>query len=216
MGRPVEIEFAMEIKNKEYAQFYLLQIRPIVDNKSTLRGDLSEINKDEAVLFSKSALGHGIYEDIHDIVYVKTKSFNAANNTSIANEIEIINRSFSERDRTYMLIGPGRWGSSDPWLGIPVKWAYISQAQIMVELGLENYRVEPSQGTHFFQNLTSFGVGYITLAPYLNKEEILDMDYLDSQSAVYETQFIRHIHLERPLIVKIDGRKGYGIVEKPR
>ncbi len=215
MGRPVEIEFAMDIKDREEARFYLLQIRPIVDNKATLNTDLSKIDKNKAILFSKSALGHGIYEDIHDIVYVKTESFNAANNATTANEIEIVNRRFVEQDRNYVLIGPGRWGSSDPWLGIPVKWAFISQAQIAVELGLENYRVEPSQGTHFFQNLTSFGAGYITLAPYLNQEEMLDMDYLNAQPAVYETQFIRHIHSESPILVKIDGRKGYGIVEKP-
>ena len=215
MGRPVEIEFAMDIKDKEQALFYLLQIRPIVDNKVALTADLSKMDKSKAILYSKTALGHGIYEDIRDLVYVKTESFNASNNTLIANEIEVVNRSFAEQDKSYILIGPGRWGSSDPWLGIPVKWPFISQAQIMVELGLENYRVEPSQGTHFFQNLTSFGVGYLTLAPYLNEDETLDINYLNALPAVYETQFIRHIHFESPLMVKIDGRKGYGIVEKP-
>lgn len=215
MGRPVEIEFAMDIKDKQQARFYLLQIRPIVDKKATMAADLRKIDKSKAILYSQTALGHGIYDDMHDIVYVKTESFNAANNAIIANEIEGVNQYFAEQGKNYILIGPGRWGSSDPWLGIPVKWPFISQAQIMVELGLKNYRVEPSQGTHFFQNLTSFGVGYLTLAPFLNEEEVLDIDYLNSQPAIYETQYIRHVRFELPVIVKIDGRKGYGVVEKP-
>ena len=216
MGRSIEIEFAMNIHDKENAKFYLLQIRPIVDNKLSIEADLSHIDKSKAVFYSKNVLGHGIYNDIHDIIYIKTETFNAINNSLIASEIEAINNQFVKQGKNYVLIGPGRWGSSDPWLGVPVKWTFISQAQIVVELGLENYRVEPSQGSHFFQNLTSFGVAYITLAPYLNHDEMLDMNYLNSQPAVYETEFIRHIHFDSPLTALIDGRKGCGVLEKPQ
>lgn len=215
MGRPVEIEFAMDIKDRENAEFYLLQIRPIVDNKLSLNDDLSKIDKSETIFYSTNSLGHGLHQGLQDIIYVKTTGFNPANNGSIATEIEKLNKTFIELDKNYILIGPGRWGSSDPWLGIPVKWAFISQAQIVVELGLDNYRVEPSQGSHFFQNLTSFGVAYISLIPYLNKAEFIDNDFLDRQKSVYENEFIRHIHFDFPLSVKIDGRTGIGVVLKP-
>lgn len=215
MGRPIEIEFAVNIRDKDDAQFYLLQIRPIVDNKLSLETDLQDIDKKKLILFSENALGHGIYSDIQDIVYVKTENYNAANNAKIADEIEQMNKKLNEQEKNYALIGPGRWGSSDPWLGIPVKWTFISQAQVIVELVLDNYRVEPSQGSHFFQNLTSFGAAYLTLSPSLNKEELWNLDFLNAQPADYESEYIRLVHFESPVVAKIDGRKGYGVIEKP-
>lgn len=215
MGRPVEIEFAVNVKNQKEGAFYLLQIRPIVDTREMVSEDLSKIEKKEMILYSESALGNGISNDVYDVVYVKTESYNAANNSLVAREIEKLNKTFSESDRNYILVGPGRWGSSDPWLGIPVKWPHISQARVIVESGLENYRVEPSQGTHFFQNLTSFGVGYFTINPFLKDGGFFDEAFLNAQPAAYETDFIRHVQFDSPLTIIINGKKKIGAVLKP-
>lgn len=215
MGRPVEIEFAVNVKNQKEGAFYLLQIRPIVDTREMVSEDLSKIEKKEMILYSESALGNGISNDVYDVVYVKTESYNAANNSLVAREIEKLNKTFSESDRNYILVGPGRWGSSDPWLGIPVKWPHISQARVIVESGLENYRVEPSQGTHFFQNLTSLGVGYFTINPFLENGGFFDEEFLNAQPATYETDFIRHVHFDSPLTIIINGKKKTGVVLKP-
>jgi len=215
MGRPVEIEFAVDIKDQKNASFYVLQIRPIVDSKEVVNDDLSKINVKDTILFSKNALGNGIINDINDIVYIKTDIFNASNNPVIAREIEQINAAFAKNDRNYILVGPGRWGSSDPWLGIPVKWTHISQARLIVESGLENYRIEPSQGTHFFQNLTSFGVGYFTVNPFLENDGFFDEEFLNSKPAVFESNFIRHVHFVNPILIKINGKKRMGVVKKP-
>jgi hypothetical protein len=146
---------------------------------------------------------------------VKTEKFNAANNTSIVNEIDVLNAEFLEKEKNYILVGPGRWGSSDPWLGIPVKWPQISNARVLVELTLNNYKIEPSQGTHFFQNLTSFGVGYFSINPYVSNEGLFDEDYLNEQPAVFETEYIRHVQFDSPMIIKINGKKNIGAVLKP-
>lgn len=215
MGRPVEIEFAVNVKNQKEGAFYLLQVRPIVDSREMVSEDLSKIEKKGMILYSESALGNGISNDVFDVVYVKTESYNAANNLLVAREIEKLNKIFSESDRNYILVGPGRWGSSDPWLGIPVKWPHISQARVIVESGLENYRVEPSQGTHFFQNLTSFGVGYFTINPFLKDGGFFDEAFLNAQPAAYETDFIRHVQFDSPLTVIINGKKKIGAVLKP-
>jgi len=215
MGRPVEIEFAVNIKDQKKGAFYLLQIRPIVEGREMVSEDLSKIEKTQTILYSESALGNGISNDVYDVVYVKTESFDAANNSLTAREIEKLNRTFIDSDRNYILIGPGRWGSSDPWLGIPVKWPHISQARLIVEAGLESYRVEPSQGAHFFQNLTSFGVGYFTIHPFLEDGGFFDEAFLNAQPAAYETDFIRHVHFDYPITIKINGRKKTGVVMKP-
>jgi hypothetical protein len=217
MGRPVEIELAVNLEKKAdktvEGVFYLLQIRPIVDSKEMMEEDLSRIRETDTLLYSKQALGHGITTDVQDIVYVKTGSFNAARNPEIMAEIDRINRQLVKENRTYVLIGPGRWGSSDPWLGIPVRWPQISNARVIVELGLENYRIEPSQGTHFFHNLTSFGVGYFTINPYLS-DGYFDEAFLNAQPAVEETDYLRHVRFEQPVSIKIDGKKSLGVVMK--
>lgn len=214
MGRAIEIEFAVDIKSKEEAAFYLLQVRPIVQNREVLTEDLSLIPEEDTVLVSTNALGNGIVDDVYDIVYVKTEGFNASNNQFVAYEIEKLNKQFTEEDRGYILVGPGRWGSSDYWLGIPVKWPHVSNARLLVESGLENYRIEPSQGTHFFQNLTSFGVGYFTVNPYQEGDGVFDEAFLNSQPAVFESQYLRHVRFSSPLIIKINGKKKYGVVLK--
>ena len=218
MRRPVEIEFACNLSGQGQnttGDFYLLQIRPIVDSKQVLDEDLAAIPDEQCLLRSHNSLGHGISEDVLDVVYVKTDDdFTAANNPQIAVEIEQINRHFLDNDKNYILIGPGRWGSSDYWLGIPVKWPHISAARVIVEAGLKNYHVDPSQGTHFFQNLTSFGVGYFTINTYTG-DGILQRDVLDAMPAVEETQYVRHVRFERPLKIMMDGKKQHGVVLLP-
>ncbi len=213
MRRPVEIEFAANLNDDRTGTFYLLQIRPIVDCKKMLEEDLSTIPDEDVIIRSNNSLGHGIMDEMQDLVYVKTDGYSASNNQLIAYDIEKLNAEFLREGKNYILVGPGRWGSSDTWLGIPVKWPHISAARVIVEAGLTNYRVDPSQGTHFFQNLTSFGVGYFTVNAYRN-DGIYDQAYLDSLPAEHETKFLRHIHFDRPLVVKMDGKKNIGVVMK--
>ena len=213
MRRPVEIEFAANLNDDRTGTFYLLQIRPIVDCKKMLEEDLSTIPDEDVIIRSNNSLGHGIMDEMQDLVYVKTDGYSASNNQLIAYDIEKLNAEFLREGKNYILVGPGRWGSSDTWLGIPVKWPHISAARVIVEAGLTNYRVDPSQGTHFFQNLTSFGVGYFTVNAYRN-DGIYDQAYLNSLPAVHETKFLRHIHFDRPLVVKMDGKKNIGVVMK--
>ena len=212
MKRPVEIEFACNINDDRTGELYLLQIRPIVDSKQVLDEDLAAIPDEQCLLRSHNSLGHGISEDVYDVVYVKTDDeFTAANNPYIADDIERLNRQFLADDKNYVLIGPGRWGSSDYWLGIPVKWPHISAARVIVEQGLKNYHVDPSQGTHFFQNLTSFGVGYFTINTYTG-DGVLQQKILDDMPAVEETKYVRHVRFDRPLKIMMDGKKQHGVV----
>ena len=212
MRRPVEIEFAVEIEAASRScVFYLLQIRPMVDVKSDVHINLSEIRPETILLQSNNALGHGQMDDITDVVYVKTDGYNAGNNPLIAEEISRINAKFLDRGEHYVLVGPGRWGSSDSWLGIPVKWPNISAARIIVEAGLTNYRVDPSQGTHFCQNLTSFGVGYFTINDF-NGDGVYNRAVLDALPAVEETAHVRHVRFPHALSIKVDGKKKLGYV----
>lgn len=215
MRRPVEIEFAVNFNAKEKnGTFYLLQIRPMVDMKADLAEDLNLIPDEQILLRSENALGQGVMDDIQDVIYVKTDGYSASNNQLIAYDIEKLNRRFLDEGKHYVLVGPGRWGSSDTWLGIPVKWPNISAARVIVEAGLTNYRVDPSQGTHFFQNLTSFGVGYFTINAYIN-DGIYNQELLNSMPAVEETKFLRWVHFDKPLTVKMNGKKKVGVVQLP-
>ena len=212
MRRPVEIEFAVNLNAAEKkGVFYLLQIRPMVDMKADLNEDLDAIPEDQLLLKSVNSLGQGIMDDIQDVIYVKTEGYSASNNQLIAYDIEKLNKRFLDEGKHYILIGPGRWGSSDTWLGIPVKWPNISAARVIVEAGLTNYRVDPSQGTHFFQNLTSFGVGYFTINAYMN-DGLYNQELLNIMPAVEETKYLRWVHFDKPLAVKMNGKKKIGVV----
>jgi CheY-like chemotaxis protein len=216
MNNPIEIEFAANLDTPagEPKIFNFLQIRPIVINEQNINFRIDRVNPEDVILYSEKAMGNGIYNSINNIVYVKPEAFNPARNTEIAAELEKINDALAGRRQNYILIGPGRWGSSDPWLGIPIKWVQISAARIIVESGLENYRIDPSQGTHFFHNLTTFGVGYLTINPYLN-EGIYNIGYLKGQNAEYESENIRHIAFHKPLKIEIDGKNNKAVVYKP-
>jgi CheY-like chemotaxis protein len=216
MGKPIEIEFALELsKDKGMPHtFHLLQIRPIVETDETVDVDIDSVDPKKIIMSSDSALGNGYVRDLFDIVYVKPDSFDSMRTPEIAQLIDDINDKFLGEGKNYILIGPGRWGSADPNLGIPVKWPQISAARLIVESGLEDYHIDPSQGTHFFQNLTSFRVGYFTINAFIN-EGSLDTAYLDKQKAVYEDEFIRHVRFDKPAVVAIDGKKNKGVLFKP-
>lgn len=212
MRRPVEIEFACNLNADRTGSLYLLQIRPIVDQKQMLDEDLTAIPDADCLLRSHNSLGHGVTEDVTDVVYVKADDrFSAADNPTIAREIEKLNKEYLDRGTNYVLVGPGRWGSSDSWLGIPVKWPHISAARVIVEVALKNYRVDPSQGTHFFQNLTSFGVGYFTIDENRN-DGCFHKATLDAMPAVEETDHVRVVRFEKGLRIMMDGKKGEGVV----
>jgi CheY-like chemotaxis protein len=216
MNKHVEIEFAVNL-DKPKGQpkiFNLLQIRPIVENKEIVDINLEETPYEETLLFSHNAMGNGIIKSIKDVVYVKPETFDAGKNQDVAVIIGNLNEQLVNEKCNYILIAPGRWGSSDPWLGIPVKWPQISNARVIVESGLENYRIDPSQGTHFFHNLTSFRVGYFTINPYI-KDGFYDVEFLAKQEAIFENEYIRHVRFKEELPVKIDGRKNTGVVFKP-
>ena len=212
MRRPVEIEFACTLNDDRTGEFYLLQIRPIVDSKQVLDQDIMAIPDDNCLLRSHNSLGHGVSDDIVDVVYVKTdENFTASDNPVVAMEVERINKKFLADGKNYVLVGPGRWGSSDSWLGVPVKWPHISAAKLIVETTLKNYSVDPSQGTHFFQNLTSFGVGYFTIDE--NKGMgFFRKEILDAMPAVEETPHVRHVRFSKPLHIMMDGMKQEGLV----
>ena len=215
MRRPVEIEFAgcIDKHGETKGNVYWLQIRPIVDRKEMLDEKIMHTSDSQLIMKTSSALGHGMMDGVTDVVYVKTQNFSSFNNPMVAREIEKLNKSYAEADKGYILIGPGRWGSSDPALGIPVKWAHISAARVIAETALPGYRIEPSQGTHFFQNLTSFGVGYFTIND--KNGDICDIEYLDSMPAVYESDHLRSVRFSRPLQIGINGKTGLGIIVKP-
>lgn len=217
MKCPVELEFAvnMDVPYGEDRIFNFLQIRPIVDNKDNKSLDWGKIDTSDAVIYAENALGLGVIDGVTDIIYVRTANFDSKYTQDIAREINHLNKQLHDEKRSYILIGPGRWGSADPWLGVPVRWQDISEAKAIVECGLEDFRVEPSQGTHFFQNITSFGVGYMTINPFMNDGKF-DESTLDAQPAVYESEHLRQVRFPEPLYIYVDGRKNKGIIKMPK
>ena len=215
MRNPVEMEFAvnLDVPSDEQKIFNFLQIRPIIEAEKNRTLDWDKTDRSDAVIYAESALGVGAMQGITDLVYVKLDEFDKRNTEKIAEELLGLNLDMQKQGRGYILVGPGRWGSSDPWLGIPVKWNHISEAKVIVECGLENFRVEPSQGTHFFQNLTSLGVGYLTINPFMGDGKF-DIEALNAMEAVYEGEFMRVVRFEEPLYVFIDGQNSKGIVKK--
>ena len=213
MRCPVEVEFAvnMDVDAGRERIFNLLQIRPIIDSQDNRPVDWSETETSDALIYGESALGIGQMADIADIVYVKTEKFSSLATEKIADELLALNARLRDEKRPYILVGPGRWGSSDPYLGVPVKWSHISEAKVIVECGIENFDVEPSQGTHFFQNVTSLGVGYLTINPFRG-DGIFRQDQLDAREALYEGEYLRLVRFDRPLWVCIDGRSDRGMV----
>ena len=209
----IEIEFAANMdRGGRLNIFNVLQVRPIAEGAAGGTIDWSKIDVSEPIIYSESALGTGAVNDVCDVVYLREENFNPASTEKIAEEITLLNNKMREENRGYVLVGFGRWGSSNPWLGVPVKWSDISEAKVIVECGLDNFRIEPSQGTHFFQNLTSFGVGYITVNPYAN-DGSLDFEKLNAMEATYESEFVRCVRFEKPLAICIDGVGNKAVVK---
>ncbi len=215
---PVEIEFAVSLSGKPDTphDFAFLQIRPLV-----LGSELQEIKTDHAdanhaICISHRALGNGLINGVCDLIYVRRDNFDRSRTPHIAEEIGAINARLRQQKRPYILIGPGRWGSTDAWLGVPVKWAHISGVRCIVETGFEDMQVDPSQGSHFFQNIISFGIGYLTVNLREPEGDFLDMAWLDSQTACAEGQYLRHICFDGPVRIALNGRKNFGVVMKPK
>ena len=208
----VEIEFAANLdRGNRLAIFNVLQIRPIAASISETNMDWEAVDSDKALIYSESALGTGFVEGVRDIIYLRSENFDPAKTQIMADEVTRLNSKMREEGCGYLLAGFGRWGSSNPWLGVPIKWSDISEVKVIVECGLDNFRIEPSQGTHFFQNMTSFGVGYMTVNPYAGEGK-LDFATLDAMPALYESEFIRHVRFDEPLEICIDGVKNKAVV----
>lgn len=212
MGGPAEIEFAVNLdaNPKELA---VLQIRPYGASGDFEPVDLGEIDREHMVCYSSHSLGNGVFGDLRDVIYIKPDAFDAGKTREIAREVATINEQLKAADRRCVLIGPGRWGSSDRWLGIPVQWGQIASARVIVETTLENFVVDPSQGSHFFHNLTTAGSAYVTVNPRLS-QGFIDWEWLAKQPAIAETTFVRHLRLETPLEARIDGRTSRAAVLK--
>jgi hypothetical protein len=224
---PVEIEFACEMGDwgkplrrgqpRREPELYALQVRPFVARGMKLGMTRLRFAPEDILCRSNKTLGHGIERSVRDIVYVRRQTWEAAKNKAIAAEVERMNAQLSEERRPYMLIGPGRWGTADEWLGIPVQWRQISGAKAIIEASPEGYDVEPSQGTHFFQNITSLRIAYLTLPPGAEEgeENCMDWHWLDAQEACAESENLRHVCLDEPLTIVLDGKKSRGLVAKP-
>ncbi len=211
-NNPVEIEFAATIsKSSELLNFAFLQVRPMVISTEVVDIEKGNDNKNILVESSK-VMGNGTFQNIFDVVFVKPEMFDKKNTTKIAEEIESINKKLVEENKPYVLIGFGRWGSSDPWLGVPVEWGQISGAKVIVESTLFDINVELSQGSHFFHNINSFNVSYFSIN-YDEKFKI-DWNWLHEQEIVNEKIFSKHVKLKNSLLIKIDGRTGRGIIWK--
>lgn len=213
MACPVEIEFAVNM-NTRPMEFGCLQIRPIISQAEYENVCLDDVEVDGALCWSPRALGNGRMQGVYDIVYVKPDSFDAAKTHTIASEIARLNDQLFRQERKCVLIGPGRWGTADHWLGIPVTWDQISSAQVLIETTLQDFMVTPSQGTHFFHNLTSLGAGYFSIDSATDAG-FIDWAWLKGRQAAGETRFLRHVHLDTPLDIRIDGRTQKGVILKP-
>jgi hypothetical protein len=216
LGRPAEIEFAVRLPQRpgEIAQFGFLQMRPMPLSRIGAELRMEEVDRDRLLCQSKQVLGNGCIQDVHDIVVVDFRRFERARSQEVAEQVALYNAQLSEQGISYLLIGVGRWGSNDPWLGIPVAWDQISGARVIVEAGFRDFRVTPSQGSHFFQNLTAFQIGYFTVNPDAG-EGFVDWQWLGSQPAVEEHGCVRHLHFSEPLQVVMNGRTSQGMILKP-
>ncbi|MCK5686105.1 pyruvate, phosphate dikinase, partial [bacterium] len=214
MGTPVEIEFSVALNENEQKnpEFYILQIKPLVRNSVDFCISLDCIDKKKLLLYSEKAMGNGEIKSIHDIICVFPENFNKAETVEMTEEIDKLNKKMRESGKEYLLIGPGRWGTRDRWLGIPVSWVQISNARIIVEYNLEDLRADPSLGSHFFHNVISMDVGYFSV-PYNSKTNFINWNWLKQQKIEYQGKYFTHIRLEKNLTVKMDGTKSISLIE---
>jgi hypothetical protein len=216
MGTPIEIEFAvnMSVNSKAPKQFALLQMRPLVLKREIEELKVEIDDPSKLICQSPNVLGHGAIEDIHDIVYVDYHTFERAKSKDVAKEVSILNSNFLAQNRPYLLIGVGRWGTLDPWLGIPVNWDQISGARVIVEASFKDFIVTPSQGSHFFQNITSFMIGYFTVNSF-KEEGFVDWDWLLQQEVSEKLKYTKHLKFKNPISIRMNGHQNNGIILKP-
>jgi hypothetical protein len=210
MGCPVEIEFAVNLPAGMRPVFDLLQIRPMAVARQKLNVEISPEERRQAICYSSMALGNGQVCSIADIIFVDPEAFDVARTIEIAAEVGRLNKLLTSMNRRYLLIGPGRWGSADRWLGIPVKWTDISAVKAVVETATEGLRADPSQGSHFFHNITSLDISYLTASS--SSQDFVDWAWLKAQPAATATHHLRHLQLAQPLTIKIDGKKSEGVI----
>ena len=215
---PVEVEFALNLykdKSKK-PEFYFLQIRPLIachEQSEVIRMD--DHKKKDIICASNQSMGNGVFHGIHDFIYVDPDAFEIGKSRQIAKEIGELNEKFAKENINYILSGFGRWGTSDRWLGIPVEWSQIAQAKIIIEANLDNFKVDPSQGSHFFHNITSLRLGYFHI-PRVSKDNFMDWQWLKKQKPVFQTKYVKHIRFSNPFEIKIDGRSSRGVILKPK
>ena len=215
LGTPVEIEFSVDLQKDSAgrATMYVLQVKPLIRDVDSMVVDISLVDQSDMILYSNRGMGNGIIEGIRDIIYVVPEKFDRMKTKNIAQEIHALNAEMKKEQRSYILIGPGRWGSSDPFLGIPVDWAAISEAKVIVEAGIKDLNVDASLGSHFFHNITSMNIGYFTVSGK-NSEAFIDYDYLNGFEAIKEYEYIRHVKLPAPVTVIMDGRKSVSLITR--
>ena len=216
MGTPIEIEFAVNISVSEGKpkEFGLLQMRPLVVNREHEEITIDKFETEKLICYSDQVLGDGMLNDIYDIVFVDYHSFDRAKSRDVAIEVSQFNSQLINEKRPYLLIGVGRWGSLDPWLGIPVNWEQIAGARAIVETGFKDLLVEPSQGSHFFQNITSFMIGYFNINSHKN-QGLVDWDWLVDQKPVVSKTFTKLLRFNSPIIIKMNGHQNKGVIFKP-
>ena len=218
LGIPVEIEFAVDLTKNEYQGivpvFYLLQVRPMTVNFEELLIDMDGIEEDDMLLYTEEGLGNGTVEDIYDIVFIDPERFDKTRTMEMCLEIDKINTMMKEQDREYILIGPGRWGSRDRFLGIPVLWSQISKAKIIVEVGLEDFEIEPSQGTHFFHNVVAMNIGYFNVPYKKKKSSFIDWNHIKNVEGATKHEHFTHIVSDKPFKVIMDGKNCKSIICK--
>jgi hypothetical protein len=215
-GSHIEMEFAVNIfKDKtRVPQFYLLQIRPMITGRESVEVEIGDFEKEKILCSSAHSMGNGVFKDFFDVVYVDPDAFTAAKTRLIAAEVGEINRKLCDENRKYVLIGFGRWGTADPWLGIPVEWHQISNARMIIESNRDGFNVDPSQGSHFFHNLTSLGLGYFHICRPADNE-FIDWQWLKNRKTLRKTKHVRHVRFKKPLLVKINARHSQGVILKP-
>jgi hypothetical protein len=213
LGSPVEIEFAIDLnKDDNYkASFYLLQIKPLIGNVADFEVDMAKVDKNRILLYSEKEMGNGLIDSIEEVVFVDPETFDKGKTVEMAAEIDKINAEMVKAGKKYILIGPGRWGTRDRWIGIPVVWPQISNAKVIVETSLEGFPLDASSGSHFFHNVTSMNVGYFCVQPELS-DSFIRFDVLKAQKDIVKTEYFSIVKFEKPLSVRMDGKKRISVV----
>jgi hypothetical protein len=215
LGSPVELEWAVDLDKTENGKpsFFILQIKPLMGTGGEYTFDTDSFSREEMIIYAEKSMGNGRINDITDLVYVNPDTFDKLKTREIAVEIEQFNKKLAGEDNKYILIGPGRWGTRDPYIGIPVNWTQISNAKVIVETSLDEFPLDASLGSHFFHNVTSMNVGYFSIQ-HDSSTSFIDWDVLGQQELIEETKFVKHIRFKEPVCIMMDGKKRISIILK--